>query len=355
MELERTSDISELKFDKKNFNKHTPRGMGMLEKSLNKFGAGRSILVDKDNNIIAGNGIVEAAASAGITKTRVIETTGDELVVVKRTDVELGSHKGRRMAFADNATASADLEWDEENVKSELTKEETDEWGADVAWEDDTLFKDNERDRTFAKYNLDLFREDLSTGKWQIPSLMKETMVPSSLLGFNYAKTAKDFNATIHFFLDDYQFERLWEQPENYVSLLSNFEAILSPDFSLYSTMPLAVQLWNTYRSRLLGQFFQNAGIQVIPTISWSNPESFEFCFDGVEKGSTIAVSTVGVLKNDKAKELFLLGFREAIKRLEPSTVVAYGNKIDIEPNPANIVWFSNETTDRMKGKNESI
>lgn len=126
------SDIKDLKFDDKNFNKHTEFGMGLLEKSLNKFGAGRSILVDKDNNIIAGNGIVEAAANAGLTKTKVVETTGDELVVVKRTDVALNSAQGREMALADNATAQADLEWDEENLKSEFDDEEIEGWGVDL-------------------------------------------------------------------------------------------------------------------------------------------------------------------------------------------------------------------------------
>lgn len=126
------SDIKDLKFDDKNFNKHTEFGMGLLEKSLNKFGAGRSILVDKDNNIIAGNGIVEAAANAGLTKTKVVETTGDEIVVVKRTDVALDSAQGREMALADNATAQADLEWDEENLKSEFDEEELKDWGVDL-------------------------------------------------------------------------------------------------------------------------------------------------------------------------------------------------------------------------------
>lgn len=125
------SKIDELKFDDKNFNKHTEFGMGLLEKSLNKFGAGRSILVDKDNNIIAGNGIVEAAANAGLTKTKVVETTGDELVVVKRTDVALDSAQGREMALADNATAQADLEWDEENLRSEFDDDTLHEWAVD--------------------------------------------------------------------------------------------------------------------------------------------------------------------------------------------------------------------------------
>ena len=108
--------ISELKFDDKNFNKHTQRGMGLLEKSLNDYGAGRSILVDKDNNIIAGNGIVEAAQNAGITKTKIVETDGTELVVVRRKDVALNSEQGRGMALADNATAAADLEWDKDTL-----------------------------------------------------------------------------------------------------------------------------------------------------------------------------------------------------------------------------------------------
>lgn len=125
------SDIEELKFDKKNFNKHTENGMRLLEKSLREFGAGRSVLVDKDNNIIAGNGIVESAINAGITKTRVVETTGDELVVVKRKDVELDSKKGREMALADNATGSADLNWDYEQILSEFEPEEARAWGID--------------------------------------------------------------------------------------------------------------------------------------------------------------------------------------------------------------------------------
>lgn len=126
--------IEQLKFDEMNFNKHTEYGMGLLEKSLRENGAGRSILVDKDDNIIAGNGIVEAAINAGIVKTRVVEVTGDELVVVKRTDLELDSKKGRKMALADNATAAADLAWNEENIAVETDKWDIvpEDWGVKI-------------------------------------------------------------------------------------------------------------------------------------------------------------------------------------------------------------------------------
>jgi len=123
--------IKDLKFDDKNFNKHNQFGMSLLEKSLRENGAGRSILLDKDGNIIAGNGVIEAAGQIGIEKVKIVETTGDEIVAVKRTDISLNSKKGRKMALADNSTARADLEWDFDNIMSELTPEEAKEWGVE--------------------------------------------------------------------------------------------------------------------------------------------------------------------------------------------------------------------------------
>jgi len=129
------SEIKDLKFDDKNFNKHTEYGMSLLEKSLKELGAGRSILIDKDNNIIAGNGIIEAAGQAGLENVKIVETTGNEIVAVKRTDISLNSKKGREMALADNATAAADLEWDEPAIKDELDEEIAKKWG--VIFEED--------------------------------------------------------------------------------------------------------------------------------------------------------------------------------------------------------------------------
>lgn len=126
------SNISELKFDDQNFNDHTEHGMSLLEKSLREFGAGRSILIDKDNNIIAGNGIIEAAGSIGLEDMQVVETTGDKIIAVKRTDVSLNSKKGRKMAMADNATAAADLSWNKDNLGKHFTPDEIGEWLVDL-------------------------------------------------------------------------------------------------------------------------------------------------------------------------------------------------------------------------------
>ena len=123
--------IKDLKFDDKNFNKHTEFGMSLLEKSLRQNGAGRSILLDKDNNIIAGNGVVEAAGQIGLDNVKIVETTGDQIIAVKRTDISLNSKKGREMALADNATAKADIEWDFENIISEMDPEDARDWGVE--------------------------------------------------------------------------------------------------------------------------------------------------------------------------------------------------------------------------------
>ena len=117
-------DIKELKFDEHNFNRHNDDGMSLLEKSIKENGLGRSILLDKDNNIVGGNGVTEKAIELGKTKVRIIETDGTELIAVKRTDLTLDSERGRKMAFADNSVAHANLEWN----KEELQKAQ-DEWG----------------------------------------------------------------------------------------------------------------------------------------------------------------------------------------------------------------------------------
>lgn len=87
-------DIKELKFDEHNFNRHNDEGMSLLEKSIKENGLGRSILLDKDNNIVGGNGITEKAIELGKTKVRIIETDGTELIAVKRTDLTLDSDMG---------------------------------------------------------------------------------------------------------------------------------------------------------------------------------------------------------------------------------------------------------------------
>lgn len=115
----RVVPISELILDKTNANKGTKRGSELLEASLGKYSAGRSVLVDRDGGVIAGNKTVETARSAGMTKIAVIETDGDTLVAVQRRDLDLEDHaKARELAIADNRFSEIDLEWNPEILAS---------------------------------------------------------------------------------------------------------------------------------------------------------------------------------------------------------------------------------------------
>lgn len=121
---EQIIDIEALVQDDHNFNRCTEDGQRLMEQSFKEHGAGRSILLDKDGRIIAGNKSQRAAIAAGIKKVRVIETTGDELVAVKRTDVALDSAEGREMAFLDNLTTQVNLSWDEVELEGVSTEYE---------------------------------------------------------------------------------------------------------------------------------------------------------------------------------------------------------------------------------------
>lgn len=141
--------------------------------------------------------------------------------------------------------------------------------------------------------------------------------------------SSKKTDCGIHFFLDDYQFMRLWNNPERYVDLLKKFNCVLSPDFSLYADYPTALQIYNHYRKHWLAAYWQMYGIEVIPTICWSDEKSFEWCFDGEPKHSTVAVSSIGTQNNKTAKELFLKGYNEMMKHLQPEAIIFYGKAPD--------------------------
>lgn len=128
---EQVVDIDTLRQDTHNFNRGTDQGQQLMERSFKELGAGRSILLDREGNIIAGNKSQEAARKAGIKRVRIVETTGDELVAVKRTDIDIDSAEGRRLALADNATTQVNLVFDHKELETCMIECDIDpnEWG----------------------------------------------------------------------------------------------------------------------------------------------------------------------------------------------------------------------------------
>jgi hypothetical protein len=145
----------------------------------------------------------------------------------------------------------------------------------------------------------------------------------------------------VHFFMDDYRFETVWSRPRKALEALAPYTTLLSPDFSLYRDWQLMLQMWNVYRNRWCGAFWQSRGFTVIPTVSWSTAESYDFCFLGLPRRGPVALSAVGVRLEDPLEyQLFLDGFREMVRRLEPAVVLSYGPVPQICQELAEVVTY---------------
>lgn len=164
-------------------------------------------------------------------------------------------------------------------------------------------------------------------GPYDIPQMDPEKWNPVTFIPFTDANKCKDRKHTgIHFFMDDYRFDGVWYFLRRYTDMFKQFGAIMTPDWSIYTSWPVAMQVWNHYRKHYVGAHLQAEGMKVYPTISWGDETTYGWCFDGDPVGGTVAVSSVGTQKSPDAKQLFLLGYNEMMKRLKPETVLFYGD-----------------------------
>ena len=188
-----------------------------------------------------------------------------------------------------------------------------------------------------AQYRTERNNENVSkcifvgAGQFDIPPLIPVKQVnPQNWISFNFAKTCEEPELHgVHFFVDDYQFLRLWNNPDAYLAMMKRFDTVCTPDFSTYTDFPKALQIYNHYRKHWLGAYWQQHGINVIPTISWSDHESYDWCFDGEPVGGAVAVSAVGSSNSAATKQLFIDGYREMMDRLKPSQIIFYGRVPD--------------------------
>lgn len=169
-------------------------------------------------------------------------------------------------------------------------------------------------------------------GKDEIPRIKKiDIDDPKEIILFSERKNNISKENWIAFYEDDVKFETIWNNPKKYIDILTKYGGIITPDFSTYRDMPLNMQKFNIYRSRALGFWFQDLGINVIPNVRWGDERTFETACLGIEKGSTIAIGSHGTLKNKVDRELFIRGLDYVVEKLEPKKIILYGS------NPENI------------------
>ena len=104
-------------------------------------------------------------------------------------------------------------------------------------------------------------------------------------------------NAFVCFYMDDYKFDGargIWHDSAHALKVLRHFAGVITPDFSTYQDFPEPLKIYNTYRMRVFGYWLGTNGISVINNVRWGTPESYRYCFDGIDKNSIVAIGTVG-------------------------------------------------------------
>lgn len=164
-----------------------------------------------------------------------------------------------------------------------------------------------------------------STGKYEFPIIRKQSIDIKKVhfLSYPNAKVGdvSNYDKTIHFFTYDWKFEKVYNNAEEELDKLSNYYCLLSPDFSIFTNMPKALQIESVFKNRWCGAFWQSKGLKVIPTVSWGDKSTFDFCFDGIEEGSIVAVCTY---YRENVEDDFMSGYNEMLKRIKPSVILCY-------------------------------
>lgn len=152
-------------------------------------------------------------------------------------------------------------------------------------------------------------------------------------------------------FVDDYILERYWNNPLKYVAYYKTGKYVMSPDYSLLVGMPEPMQKWNLYRNRLVGHVWQEHGLNVIPTISWSDELSLNYYLNGINKNMVVAVSNCGV-RNENHKKYFDAGFFKMVEKINPSQIIFQCNsKYKCEYSQSNIIFIDSFWDFKRKNK----
>lgn len=329
----------------KNAKIHTNKQIQEIVNSIENFGFNDPIGIWHDT-IVEGHGRYEAAKLIGMKEVPCIKL--DQLTDEQRKAYTLVHNQ---------TTLSSGFDCDILNDELiSIQNIDMSEFGFDLSFldkEEEQEEKGNERERTNKAYNLELFNENDAAGFFQMPIIKNDNVIPDDLLGMNYMLSSDNKDVGIHMYVDDYQFERLWNDPDKYLDVIREYQCVFSPDFSLYMDMPMAMKIWNVYRSRMLGNYWQRNGIKVIPTISWAEEDTFEFAFDGIPEGSIVTVSTIGVKQNPYALSIWKKGMDAMIEHIKPSVILVYGGKLDYDYGDIVVRYYDNKVTERMKASKE--
>lgn len=181
--------------------------------------------------------------------------------------------------------------------------------------------------------------------------IMQTTIVeelPNSMIAFSKAVPSKNFNQIVHFYEADRSFARIMHDPLKYAKILSRFKYVISPDFSQHLDMPQFLCMQNSWWNNAFGAYWQSLGINVIPNVSWSRPDSYDYAFSGIPKQGIIAINCSAIKGNPMSRYFWMKGYDAAISVLDPKLIIRYGDKMPNE-DEARSLYFENENLKRLR------
>ena len=325
MQIEHIS-LKDIREYSNNAKLHPQSQIEQIKQSIKDFGMNDPIAIDENNVIIEGHGRFKAIQQLGFTEVPCIRLA------------HLTEQQKKAYILAHNKL-TMNTDFDPDMLAMELDgiiDFDMEEYGFEIpdifdepADEPNYKEKTQEMKSNILNWAYAVFP---GVGKYDIPQIEPVYELPkvTEWIGFNYVLSDKHPEGKgVHFFVDDYQFERVWNNPDAYIEKLKKYACVMAPDFSPYGDMPLATQIFNHYRKHWVAAYWQWKGITVIPTIRCSTDErSLEWYLDGEPEGGVVAYSSMWV-REDKGDiyEVAEKEFKTMVEKLNPQRVLVYGKE----------------------------
>lgn len=318
-----------------------------IKRSIEEFGYVQPLILNKDHTIIAGH-----------QRLTVLKDLGFEEIDVVIVDVDKTQEKALNIAL--NKITGR---WDSKMLSGLLNDLNGNKFDLSLTGFEPNVLnmgirgdaKNTQEKLVEGILNLEKAQYE-GIGKFDIPEILPVYELPeiTEWIGFNYVLSDPNPEGkAVHFFIDDYQFERVWNNPDKYIEKLSKYVCVASPDFSPYGDMPLVLQLYNHYRKHWIGRYLQEHGVTVIPTIRCSTDErSMDWYLDGEPKKSIVIISSMWATTSEEMREAFVEEYSTMKKDLKPSKIFIYGKEIDgIKGNIEYVTTFGDARWERGKRK----
>ena len=349
-----TIDINLIKEHPDNPRIANDKAMKLLKKSLKEFGTVEPLLVTQDYVLLSGH-----------ARLRVMKEQNVKEVVVNVALKPLSIKQQQKLLLYLNQNSLKDSsnffdydklanDWDLDFLKDDVGLTDWD-LGLGVSDKEEIdLTADLTEDKDFDDNIIDV--KDVKSVffahnncKFEIPYLQENMLLDCNiddmcakknqeidsaltyLIMYNsFSADIKFENNVVGFFLHDKVFEGIYNQPYEVLSKLLryNLKGILAPNFSLWSNEPYALQIHNWYKTQWCSRYAQEMGIKVMPTLNWSDENSYDFCFSGIPKYAKKVICQSRNLSDELAQKRFLKGLIESHSRLEFGHIYIYGGYI---------------------------